>query len=443
MSYGFETINDLLDVMDGLKTDVPLHAIQSDATKDYAILALFDRRGNVLLQSGIDAEADPVWIESLKKTALSHLEKSPVVQFYFPEDEFGSRLDVLGVCLDSTVALIAWPCEMGEDFVEAAYASEHVMKLIDALVGQVHGVLAENNRFSTRIEHFHAEQKVLWESQSEAIRQAYEEREQRFREKQEYLQKLYHTQKVELIGQLAAGIAHEINTPIQYIGNNVTFLKRSFESLDFLLKEIAQLASTTESAESRSEAIDRMIESIDIEEIEYLIEEIPFAITQTQEGVQHVSQIVRSMKDFSYPNSEEQQAVDINGALQTTLLVSRGEWKSVATPETDFQEDLPMVLASEGECSQVFLNLVINAIHAISDRFVDATVMQGVIRLTTRQVGDEVEVRVSDNGSGIPEEVQDRIFDPFFYNQGSGAGYWARACDCPVDCSETWWHALI
>lgn len=422
MSHSFSATNDLLDVMDGLKTDVPLHAVKNDATKDYSLLVVFDRHGNVLLQSGTEAEADPVWIESLKKTALLHLESESVAQFYFPCGEGRSRLDVWGAHLDSSVVLVAWPCGSEETIAKAAHASDGLSKLLDVLVGQMHGILEENNRFSARIEHSQAEQKMLSETEAEAIRQAYEQREQRFREKQEYLHSLYHLQKMELIGHLSAGIAHEINTPMQYIGNNITFLRRAFESLTRPLKQLVKLVETRENAEDPVKVIARIARDINLDEVQYLLEEIPFAITQSKEGVDRVTQIVRSVKDFSYPNSENQQEVNLNEVLRKVLLVSRGEWKYVAKPETDFQEDLPGVFVCEGECSQIFLNLVVNAAHAIEGRFANEEELKGVIRLQTRQVGDHIEIRVSDNGLGIPEEIRDKIFDPFFTTKEMGQG---------------------
>jgi signal transduction histidine kinase len=229
-------------------------------------------------------------------------------------------------------------------------------------------------------------------------------------------------QKLESIGQLAAGIAHEINTPTQYIGDNVRFLEASFADLsetqrqyEKLLKGVKEDAATVELV-AETEACLRRVDP------GFLLAEIPRAIQQTLEGVERVGKIVRAMKEFSHPGTEEKTPVNLNKALETTLTVARNEWKYVAGIETDFDPDLPLVPCLPGEFNQVILNLVVNAAHAISDISDEGRKGKGRITASTRRSGDWAEVRIRDTGSGIPEKIRHKIFDPFFTTKPVGKG---------------------
>jgi len=162
-----------------------------------------------------------------------------------------------------------------------------------------------------------------------------------------------------------------------------------------------------------------MVEQADVD---YLAEDVPKAIEQSLEGVSRVATIVRSMKEFSHPGGAEKQAVDLNRALENTLTVSRNEWKYVADAVTEFDPALPLVNCLPGESNQVFLNLIINAAHAIAEKPPDDSAEKGTITVTTRQDGDWVEIRVQDTGTGIPENVRSRVFDPFFTTKEVGRG---------------------
>ena len=230
-------------------------------------------------------------------------------------------------------------------------------------------------------------------------------------------QQLLHAQKLESIGQLAAGIAHEINTPTQYIGDNVRFLKDAFVDLGKVLRAFRH--GPGEGPAAQMPATGAEIAEIDVE---YLLTEIPAAIEQALDGVGRVSTLVSAMKEFSHPGSKEKTEVDLNRAIQSTITVARNEWKYVAEMETDFDTSLPPVLCLPGEINQVVLNLIVNAAHAIGDVTRDGDQGKGKIRVSTRHSGDYVEVRVSDTGTGIPPEVQRRIFDPFFTTKEVGKG---------------------
>jgi len=153
----------------------------------------------------------------------------------------------------------------------------------------------------------------------------------------------------------------------------------------------------------------------------YLQEEIPQAIDQSLEGLERIAKIVRSMKEFSHPGMDEKTPIDINQAIETTINVSRNEWKYHADIETDLDPGLPNVSCLPGEINQVLLNLIVNAAHAIVN-VVGESGDKGLIRISTRLDGAWAEIRVSDTGTGIPEEIKQRIFDPFFTTKMVGKG---------------------
>ena len=225
---------------------------------------------------------------------------------------------------------------------------------------------------------------------------------------------LIQAQKLEAIGQLAAGIAHEINTPMQYVQNNVTFFEQRFEEIKALLTSLAVC-----DPDRLPEPTARHLDEVDLE---YILEEIPAGIQETHDGINRVVKIVAAMKEFSHPGGSEKHSTDLNHALESTLLVCRNEWKYAADATVDFAEDLPPVPCHPDMLNQAVLNLVINAAHAIQARQILEPGHQGRIVLSTRQCGDWVEIRVGDNGGGIPEEIQLRIFDPFFTTKEVGKG---------------------
>jgi PAS domain S-box-containing protein len=233
---------------------------------------------------------------------------------------------------------------------------------------------------------------------------------------------LMQSQKLESIGQMASGIAHEINTPIQYVGDNTRFLQEAFADIGVVLEAYNRLMEAVRESCPSDKLVQNIEEHIERVELDYLKEEIPKALEQALDGVERVSKIVRSMKDFSHPGTKEKTAVDINRALESTLTVSKNEWKYVAEIETDFDDSLPMVLCLPGEINQVFLNIIINASHAIKEVIGNDNNGKGKIRVSTRCCGDSVEICFKDTGCGIPAHLQSRIFDPFFTTKGVGKG---------------------
>ncbi len=225
-------------------------------------------------------------------------------------------------------------------------------------------------------------------------------------------------QRLESMGQLAAGIAHEINTPMQYIGDNVHFLSAAFRNISSYLSAVFQaMADEREGAwvEARSSLVSQQKKL----RLDFLSSEVPKALDASKDGIEHVSNIVQAMKSFAHVDAEEKAQSDINRTLQDTLTVARNEYKNVARVETDFG-DLPQVLCFAGRLNQVFLNLIVNAAHAIQDAKRD--VQSGLIFVQSRADEEFVEVRIRDNGCGIPESIRHQIFDQFFTTKQVGRG---------------------
>jgi two-component system NtrC family sensor kinase len=231
---------------------------------------------------------------------------------------------------------------------------------------------------------------------------------------------LRQAQKLEAVGRLAAGIAHEINTPIQFVGDNMQFLHDAFSDLSKVMEKYRHLSDAAANGVAGMMLADEVAEAEMAVDINYLVEEIPKAIAQSLDGVARVATLVRAMKEFAHPDRKERAAADINAALLSTLTVARNELKYVADVETEFGH-LPLAVCNIGELNQVFLNLLVNAAHAIGDA-VNGTGQKGVIRVRTAVEDDAVLISIADTGGGIPEDIRDRIFDPFFTTKESGRG---------------------
>jgi PAS domain S-box-containing protein len=213
-------------------------------------------------------------------------------------------------------------------------------------------------------------------------------------------------QKLEAVGRLAAGVAHEINTPMQYIADNVTFLNSSIADVAGVIGAYRRCSSQGQDAASAAD-------------IDFLLAEMPKALQRAQDGIDQVTEIVRAMKEFSHPGSDSQSSADLHHALDNTLAMARSEYKHVAVIEKQFGS-LPLVPCKIGELNQVFLNILVNAAHAIERAAKDCS--SGCIRITTEHCGEEVSIAIEDNGCGIPKEHMDKIFDPFFTTKDVGKG---------------------
>jgi PAS domain S-box-containing protein len=221
--------------------------------------------------------------------------------------------------------------------------------------------------------------------------------------------------KLESLGRLSAGLAHEINSPIQFVGDNARFLEEAYEELIRVVEVYRGLLDTSNPIGwmERQERVREVEAGIDFD---YLQKEIPSAVEQTLEGIERVSTIVRAMKTFSHPGHKEQVPADLNEAVDATVTVTRHQISGVADLHLDLG-DLPPVRCNIAALNQVFLNLIVNAADAIEE-----TGRRGVITVATAVEGDDVVVRISDTGTGIPDDVRSKIFDPFFTTKDVGRG---------------------
>jgi PAS domain S-box-containing protein len=229
---------------------------------------------------------------------------------------------------------------------------------------------------------------------------------------------LQQAQKLESVGRLAAGVAHEINTPVQFVNDSVHFVRTGMQDLQPFLTACRALVTADPAALPAAQAT--ALEAECEADLDYLLEHMPKALDRSLEGLERVATIVRSMKEFAHPDQSEMAAVDINRAVQSTLTVASNEYKYVADVVLDLQP-LPLVTCHGGEVNQAVLNIVVNAAHAIEERSKGSGV-RGRISVSTRHEGDWVAVDIADTGGGIPEAVQSRIFDPFFTTKEVGRG---------------------
>jgi PAS domain S-box-containing protein len=223
--------------------------------------------------------------------------------------------------------------------------------------------------------------------------------------------------KLEAIGQLSAGVAHEINTPLQYVGDSVHFLGQAFARITSYAERVAHLTDA-EPAPGWAEARAALLGAAKDTRLAFVLDEIPKAVQASKEGIEQVSKIVQALKAFAHHDQEERAPSDLNAALRNALVMAQHEYKNVAVATEDLGE-LPPVDCSLGQLNQVFLNLIVNAAHAIADAGKEG---RGTIAVRTRAVDGFAEITISDDGCGIPENIRHKVFEPFFTTKDVGRG---------------------
>jgi len=227
-------------------------------------------------------------------------------------------------------------------------------------------------------------------------------------------------QKLESLGRLAAGVAHEINTPVQFVSDSVHFVRDAMGDLIPLLGKYRQLESAVAEGSAAPAQAAALAEERERADLAYMLEHLPRALDRSLEGLGRIAVIVQSMKEFAHPDQKEMTTVDLNRAIESTLTIAHGEYKLVADLEMKLG-DIPRVYCHAGEINQALLNLIVNSAHAIED-VVRGTDQKGLIRVETAQQGNLVVISISDTGGGIPPAIRDRIFDPFFTTKEVGKG---------------------
>ena len=231
---------------------------------------------------------------------------------------------------------------------------------------------------------------------------------------------LQQAQKLESVGRLAAGVAHEINTPVQFVSDSLTFVREGVEDLMSVVN-LHRESTSRVLAGRPCQQLARNAETAEHDlDLPYLLEQFPQALDRALDGLDRVAAIVRSMKVFAHPDGRDMAAIDLNAAIASTLTIARNEYKYVADVVTSFGA-VPPVSCRAGEINQVFLNIIVNAAHAIADRK-GTSDRRGTITISTRVDGRDAVISIGDTGNGIPDGVRDQIFEPFFTTKGVGRG---------------------
>ena len=235
-------------------------------------------------------------------------------------------------------------------------------------------------------------------------------------------QKLSQSSKLEAIGQMAAGIAHEINTPTQLVGSNLRYIRQQLADILNLIETVSEVNNNVKQGTATPEMGYALQKAAEAAHVDFFRKEAPKAISDSLEGIDRISHIVSAMRYFSHPATDMKVKGDVNQIIQNALSLSRNEWKNVAEVETDLDEDIPPIDCHPSELSQTILNLIINAVHAIKDVIKSSPDTKGKISITSSKAGHAIEIRVSDTGTGIPEDIRDQVFNPFFTTKEVGIG---------------------
>jgi signal transduction histidine kinase len=293
--------------------------------------------------------------------------------------------------------------------VLAVFASE-VSRLRFAIIRDM---LSWSDRQRVEIERSHLE-----------LHEAHQELKTAIEVRERVEQDLRQAQKLEAVGRLAAGVAHEINTPVQFVGDSIEFLRDATKDLMGVVERLRTVERAVLANAPALEAAIAARAAAEAADLPYVVENVPKAFERAAEGLTRVTTIVRSMKEFAHPDRKEMSAVDLNRALEATLVIARNEYKYVAELETDFEE-LPPVMCHIGDVNQALLNIIVNAAHAIAD-VVKGGGERGRLVVKTWRDGNDALIAIRDSGTGIPEGIHDRVFDPFFttkpVGQGTGQG---------------------
>jgi PAS domain S-box-containing protein len=235
-------------------------------------------------------------------------------------------------------------------------------------------------------------------------------------------EQLLQSRKLEAIGQLAAGVAHEINTPMQYVGDNIRFMNKAviglLNMLDIYERAYQKQIKDMDNSIEFGQALD-LSKKI---KLPFLIEELPRAMDQAIEGIERISKIVQSMKAFSHPGTEQKIHTNINKSIETTVTVSRNEWKYDCDLQMELDPSLPEVPCFESELNQVMLNMIINAVDAIKEAREKKCIENGLLLIRTKRDESSAYIEIEDNGMGIPDKIKERGFDPFFTTKEVGKG---------------------
>ncbi len=231
---------------------------------------------------------------------------------------------------------------------------------------------------------------------------------------------LRQAQKLEAVGRLASGVAHEINTPVQFVSDSVAFLREASAEVIGVLEKLQRVQRSVLDGEPALVEASEASDASEAVDLPYLFANMPKAFDCVLEGLDRVSSIVRSMNQFAHPDSKEMTAADLNTAIESTLTIARNEYKYVAELETELGP-LPPVVCHVGDVNQMILNIVVNAAHAIGDA-VKGTDRKGRLHVRTQRDGDDVVVSIADTGGGIPDEIRAKVFDPFFTTKEVGRG---------------------
>ncbi len=270
---------------------------------------------------------------------------------------------------------------------------------------QVHQVILAHHNEDGEIDFFSTIMRNLTASQQQAaaLRQAFDELKQTQNQ-------LINSEKMASIGQLTAGVAHEINNPVGYLNSNLSTLAQYIGNLIRMVESYEAAMFAVVDTSVRAE-VDRVKRETDLA---FLLEDLPKLVSESREGTQRVRKIVQDLKDFAHAgNNEEWQWVDLRNSLERTLNIVHNELKYKAEVLQDY-ETLPEIRCLPGQLNQVFMNLLVNAGHAIQEN--------GQVRVSAGQIEDQVWIEISDTGCGMPTDVMNHIFEPFFTTKPVGKG---------------------